>query len=111
MSKEEELKSPKERDNLDLLELVCQLHSRALNQPRNKQMHNTYIEARKELESRLNTIDEYADEVSRERVVKFMIYAQGLMFSNKTSWLSTLTFSKSIEQLYDKWKSNQEEQL
>lgn len=54
-------------------------------------------------------LQQYTDEVSRERVVKFMIYAQGLMFSNKTNWLSTLTFSKSIEQLYDKWKSKQEQ--
>jgi len=44
-----------ERDNLDLLELVCQLHSRALNFP-SKDMHDAYIEARKELESRLEPI-------------------------------------------------------
>jgi hypothetical protein len=47
------LKTPNERDNLDLLELVCELHSRALFQPNNKLMHDAYVEARKELENRL----------------------------------------------------------
>lgn len=45
-------KPVKERDNLDLLELVCQLHSRALNFP-SKEMHDSYMEARNELELRL----------------------------------------------------------
>lgn len=51
----EEIKptSVKERDNLNLLELVCQLHSRALLFPSRK-MHDAYIEARKELETRLS---------------------------------------------------------
>ena len=46
-----EIKPVKERDNLDLLELVCQLHSRALQYP-SKEMHDAYVEARKELETR-----------------------------------------------------------
>ena len=45
-------KSAEERDSLDLLELVCQLHSRALNYP-SKEMHDAYITARQELEKRL----------------------------------------------------------
>lgn len=46
-------KTAKERDNMDLLELVCQLHSRALRYP-SEEMHKAYIDARKELESRLS---------------------------------------------------------
>lgn len=41
------------RDTLDLLELVCQLHSRALNQPKSKNMHDAYVEARQEMERRI----------------------------------------------------------
>lgn len=47
-----EPKPVKERTNLDLLELVCQLHSRALQYP-SKEMHDAYMEARQELEARL----------------------------------------------------------
>lgn len=47
------IKTPKERDTLDLLELVCQLHHRALILPDNEKMHQNYKEARKELENRL----------------------------------------------------------
>jgi hypothetical protein len=46
------MKTPKERDTLDLLELVCQLHSRSLNAG-TKAMHDAYVEARQELESRI----------------------------------------------------------
>ena len=45
-------KPVKERDTLDLLELVCQLHSRSLNIG-TKEMHDAYVEARQELESRI----------------------------------------------------------
>jgi len=52
-NQQEQLPKPvKERDTKDLLELVCQLHSRALNFP-SKEMHDAYVEARNELESRL----------------------------------------------------------
>jgi hypothetical protein len=47
--------SPKllyERDNLDLLELVCELVSRFTANP-NESMHNRYWDARRELEKRL----------------------------------------------------------
>lgn len=47
-----EIKTPKERNDLDLLELVCQLHSRALAYP-TEEMHKSYVEARNELERRL----------------------------------------------------------
>lgn len=47
-----EIKNPKELTNLDLLELVCQLHSRVL-EFASKEMHDAYIEARQELEARL----------------------------------------------------------
>src|SRR5260221_11756018 len=49
-----EPKPVKERDNIDLLELVCQLHSRALMYSANQKMHEAYVEARTELESRLS---------------------------------------------------------
>lgn len=52
LPKEEAVKSLKERSDMDLLELVCQLHSRALNFP-SKEMHDAYIEARTELETRI----------------------------------------------------------
>jgi hypothetical protein len=49
-------KPVKERDSLDLLELVCELHSRSLNQPRNKNMHDAYIEAKQEMERRIKAL-------------------------------------------------------
>ncbi len=45
---------PKDRNDFDLLELVCQLHSRALSYP-SKEMHDASVEARNELENRLRT--------------------------------------------------------
>lgn len=45
-------KPVKERDTLDLLELVCQLHTRA-NYCQTKEMHDAYVEARTELENRI----------------------------------------------------------
>jgi len=48
----EKLKTPAERDNLDLLELVCQLHHRSI-MAGTREMHDAYMEARLELESRL----------------------------------------------------------
>lgn len=59
------MKTPKERDDIDLLELVCQLHSRSAMQPMNKDMHNAWVEANKELESRLKA---YSDHVLLERM-------------------------------------------
>jgi len=47
------MKAVKERDNMDLLELVLQLHSRALNFP-SKEMSDAYNEARNELITRLD---------------------------------------------------------
>lgn len=46
------MKTLKERDDLDLLELVCQLHCRSVMHI-SKEMHDASIEARKELESRI----------------------------------------------------------
>ncbi len=48
-------KSVKERDNLDLLELVCQLNGRLTTFP-SEAMHDAYWEARKELEGRLSRL-------------------------------------------------------
>ena len=47
------MKKVEERTTPDLLELTLQLHSRALNQPNNKEMHEAYVEASQELEKRL----------------------------------------------------------
>jgi len=47
------MKAVKERDNMDLLELVLQLHSRALHFP-SKEMSDAYNEARNELTRRLD---------------------------------------------------------
>ena len=44
-------KPVKERGNLDLIELVFQLHGRSLQFP-SKEMHDAYVEARTELEKR-----------------------------------------------------------
>ena len=44
-------KPVKERDNLDLIELVFQLHGRSIQFP-SKEMHDAYVEARTELEKR-----------------------------------------------------------
>jgi hypothetical protein len=62
-----EPKPVEQRDTLDLLELVCQLHSRALNQPRNKNIHDAYLEARREMESRIKVNNNFvlADVVGR----------------------------------------------
>lgn len=53
------MKTPKERDTLDLIELVCQLHSRSLNTG-TKVMHDAYVEARQELESRIVANNNFA---------------------------------------------------
>lgn len=60
------MKSVKERDNLDLLELVCQLHSRAVNQTHNQLMHDAYVEARKEMESRLSSPSDNTQSIDTE---------------------------------------------
>lgn len=46
------MKTVKERDDLDLLELVCELHARSVMYI-NKDTHDASVEARQELESRL----------------------------------------------------------
>ncbi len=47
------MKTPKERDSLSLLDLVCQLYYKVLIYPRSKEIKDDYFEARTELESRL----------------------------------------------------------
>lgn len=46
-------KPVKERDNLDLLQLALELHARTLNFPSNKELHDAAVEAKQELQSRL----------------------------------------------------------
>ena len=45
------MKKVKDRNNIDLLELTLQLHSRSLVY-NTKEMHDAYVEARTELEKR-----------------------------------------------------------
>ena len=67
-----EPKPVEERDTLDLLELVCQLHSRALSQPRNKNMHDAYVEARQEMERRIKVNNNFVlADVSRQSELLF----------------------------------------
>ena len=67
-----EPKSVESRDTLDLLELVCQLHSRALNQPRNKNMHDAYVETRQEMERRIKVNNNFVlADVSRQSELLF----------------------------------------
>lgn len=60
-----EIPKPKDRTNLDLLELVCQLHSRALQYP-SKKMHDAYWEARRELEARLDNAKKKTNEMKKK---------------------------------------------
>ena len=46
------MKTPKERNNLELLELVLELHLRNWLRPSNKEILDAYMDARKELENR-----------------------------------------------------------
>lgn len=49
------MKKVEERATLELLELTLQLHSRSSSLPYNKEMHDASIEARQELEKRIQT--------------------------------------------------------
>jgi len=56
------MKTLRERSNTDLLELVLQLHARSFMQTNNRYMHDAYMEARSEMETRLaidNKVDAY----------------------------------------------------
>lgn len=67
-----ELKPPKSRDTLDLLELVCQLHSRGLAHPSNRDLHNAYVEAREEMERRIKINNNFVlADVSRQSEILF----------------------------------------
>ena len=66
-----ESKPVEERDTLDLLELVCQLHSRALNNS-SKNMHDAYVEARQEMERRIKVNNNFVlADVSRQSELLF----------------------------------------
>jgi hypothetical protein len=53
---EEDMKKPSEHTTFDLIELVCQLHARAL-AIRSKDMHDAYVEAREELNRRVRSLE------------------------------------------------------
>lgn len=87
------MKSVKERDNLDLLELVCQLHSRAVNQAHNKLMHDAYVEARKEMESRLSTLSDNTQSIDKELAGKIWDAAEE--FSNEC-WCGQCDYCNTV---------------
>jgi len=66
MNKKLIFKTPKERDNLDLLELVCELNGRSLLHATEK-LHDAYWEARNELALRLNP-DQPTESVSQNEI-------------------------------------------
>lgn len=45
-------KKVEDRDNMDLLELTLELHTKAHMYPKSKSLHKAYLKARTELESR-----------------------------------------------------------
>ena len=55
------MKTVKERDDLDLLELSHQLHARSI-RSMNKAQHDAYVEARTEVERRIKS---YKDELDK----------------------------------------------
>lgn len=80
-SSTKEPKPVKERDNHDLLELVLQLHSRSLQHP-SKEMHDAYVEARTEMESRLENLELPTQQTGEEDNVEYWEqYASNLVTS------------------------------
>ena len=65
------MKKVEEHTSLDLLELTLQLHSRAINQPGNKEMHEASMEARQELEKRLQiNKNDFIPDVVNSKIIK-----------------------------------------
>lgn len=77
-----EPKTPKERDNLDLLNLTLELYARSASQPRNEKMHNYVVEAIEELKKRLTISkrdefpDIYSGELNTERIKQYQELAE-----------------------------------
>jgi hypothetical protein len=53
------IKTPQERDTMDLLSLTFELHGRSVQQRDNEKMHKFYVEARTELEKRIKNLIRY----------------------------------------------------
>jgi len=67
-----EPKPVESRDTLDLLELVCELHTRSWTRPSNKEMHDAYVEARQEMERRIKVNNNFVlADVSRQSELLF----------------------------------------
>ncbi len=98
------MKTPKERDNLDLLELVCELHTRSWTRPSNKGMHDAYIEARQELESRLQVKTCNLLHVSKCDGIE----REALLLASFLDWLESVSEnSVDREWIQDYFKSKQ----
>ena len=80
------MKTLKEREDLDLLQLTLELYSRALMFPESKQMHDNSIEARQELESRI---------VAYQNFIKAPVIKSVCSICNDTGW-----YKKKKEQTY-----------
>jgi len=65
-----EIKSLQERDNLDLLQLTLELYARSCIHPHNEKMHNNALEARTELEKRLQSYTDMDKIISEEAIEK-----------------------------------------
>lgn len=70
------MKTVIERDDADLLEVVCQLHARANMYTNNKVVHNAYIEAREELDKRLRSYNKKSKGFSADHMISFAKYAK-----------------------------------
>ena len=79
--KEPILKPVVDRDNADLLELVCQLHARTLSATGTKEMHDAYVEAREELDKRLEA---YNTEYGELEVIGCETAKDVCQFTNET---------------------------
>jgi len=59
----EKVKPVKERTTSNLIELSHQLHARTLAHPGSKELHDASVEARKELDERLEDLEEFVADV------------------------------------------------
>ena len=103
--KQAEIKTPKERDSIDLLELVCQLHSRSL-MHQTKILHDAYVEVRQELELRITKLE---SEKEKEAVdlLEWMFNAgviPGMDYNSKVMCWIYQGEEMTSEQLYKQFK-------
>jgi len=88
------MKTPKERDTRDLIELVLQLHTRAhiIN---TKEMHDAYVEANNELLSRF---DQSKEKTYSKEDMRFI----STRFAHHCRLKNPITNHETVD-LYDSW--------